>query len=160
MVATIRYWDVFPRRIRGMRTPNHGQHTTIPLALCGDPQGVVFESGDPMTASVSDAGVVTLGMKVGHTTIRVYEPMTPENVREVAVEVLPCPGTDIQSVGVANLPGEDTGRYAPEGHVHKGLMQFGTDVQPGGEANSPGTREEAAHVDHVHEVVWLEYHGE
>jgi len=160
MVATIRYWDVFPKHLRGMRTPNAGRHTTIALVLCGNPQGVIFESADTAIASVTEAGVVTLGMKAGHTTIRVYEPTTPENVREVTVEVLPGPGTDIQSVGVANAPGEDTGRYAPEGHVHKGLMQFGTDVQPGGEANSPGTREEAARVDHVHEVVWLEYHGE
>lgn len=160
MVANIRYWDVFPKRIHGMRTPNHSQHTTIPLALCGDPQGVVFQSNDASIASVTEAGVVTLGMKVGHTTIRMYEPATLSNVREVAVEVLPSAGTSIQSVGVANLPGEDTGRYAPEGHVHKGLMQFGADVQSCGEANSPGAREEAARVDHVHELVWLEYHGE
>ncbi len=160
MVSSIRYWDVFPKRIRGLRTANGGEHTTITLTLRGDPQGVVFESGHPTIASVSETGVVTLGMSVGHTTIRVYEPATPSNVREVAVEVLPSAGTNIQAVGVAKSPGDDTGRYASEGHVHQGLMQFGADVQSSSDANRPGVREEAARVDHTHETVWLEYHGE
>ncbi|HOS02492.1 MAG TPA: hypothetical protein PKZ01_05385, partial [Candidatus Hydrogenedentes bacterium] len=77
MVADIRYWDVFPKSIRGFRTPNGGQDMTVQLVLCGDPQGVVFESDDASIGTATGAGVVTLGMKVGHTTIRVFEPVRP-----------------------------------------------------------------------------------
>lgn len=151
MVADIRYWDIFPKGIRGFRTPNGGQDMTVPLVLCGDPQGVVFESEDPSIAAVTGAGVVTLGMKVGCTIIRVYEPPHPENTRKVEVEVIPCPGTDILTIGLANTPGDDTGRYALEGHVHKNNLTPGSAIQPVGTDNSPGTDDSHfARVDHVH----------
>ncbi len=151
MVADIRYWDVFPKSTRGFRTPNDGQNMTVQLVLCGEPQGVVFESEDPSVAAVTGAGVVTLGMKVGFATIRVYEPPHPENTRKVGVEVIPCPGTDIHTVGLANAPGEDTGRYALEGHVHENNLKPGSAIQPVGLANSPGTDDtHFARVDHIH----------
>jgi hypothetical protein len=159
MVQEIRYWDVFPKSIRGFRTPNGGQNMTMQLVLCGDPVGVMFESSDEVIAEVTGAGVVTVGMKVGYAELRVYEPEHPEETRKVHVQVLPCPGTDVQSIGAANEPGEDTGRYAGEKHVHQGLTQFGTDVQTCSSDNSAGTRDEAARVDHKHKIVWLEYTG-
>ena len=153
MVADIRYWDVFPKSLRGFRTPNDGQDMTVQLVLCGDPQGVVFESEDPTIAAVTGAGVVTLGMKVGLTTIRVYEPPHPENTRKVGVEVIPCQGTDIQTVGLANVPGDDTGRYALEKHVHENNLKPGSAIQSVGMANSPGTDDtHFARADHVHKA--------
>jgi len=152
MIADIRYWDVFPKSIRGFRTPNGGQDMTVQLVLCGDPQGVVFESDDASVAAVTGAGVVTLGMKVGHTAIRVFEADRPENTRRVVVDVASCPGTDVQTIGAANAPGEDTGRYALEGHVHENNLKPGNSIQPVGTANSPGTDDtHFARADHVHE---------
>ncbi len=150
MAAEIRYWDVFPKNIRAFRTPADGEDTTFQLVLCGDPRGVVFESDDEAVAQVSGT-LITVGMKVGYATIRVYEPDYPENVRKVFVQVLPIAGTGIQSIGAANVPGEDSGRYASEGHVHQGLTQFGANVQSVGSANSPGTADAAARADHVHQ---------
>ena len=152
MTADIRYWVVFPKSIRGFRTPGGGQDMTVQLILCGDPRGVVFECDDDLIATVTESGVVTLGMTVGYATIRAYEPGHPENTRAVDVQVLPCPGTDIQPIGVANAPGEDTGRYAREGHVHENTLKPGNAIQPVGTANSPGTQDGLfARVDHVHE---------
>ncbi|HOZ49883.1 MAG TPA: hypothetical protein PK468_24995 [Candidatus Hydrogenedentes bacterium] len=151
MVADIRYWDVFPKSICGFRTPNGGQDMTVQLVLCGDPPGVIFESDDTSIATLTGAGVVTLGMKVGCTTIRVFEPARPENTRKVDVQIIPCPGTDIHTVGLANAPGEDTGRYALEGHVHENNLKPGSAIQPVGLANSPGTQDALfTRVDHIH----------
>ena len=150
MAAEIRYWDVFPKSIRAFRTPADGDDTTFQLVLCGDPRGVVFASDDETVAEVNGR-VVKLGMKVGYATIRVYEPAYPENVRKVTVQVLPVAGAGIQSIGAENQPGEDTGRYATEGHVHQGLTQFGIDIQSVGSANSAGSADAAARVDHVHQ---------
>lgn len=158
MAAEIRYWDVFPKNIRAFRTPADGEDTAFQLVLCGEPRGVVFESNDETVAQV-DGIAITVGMKVGYATISVYEPAYPENVRKVAVQVLPIAGAGIQSIGAVNAPGEDTGRYTSEGHVHQGLTQFGTDIQTAGTENTPGTQNEAARVDHVHRIVWLEYTG-
>ena len=159
MAAKIRYWDVFPKSIRGFRAAAGGSNSTFQLVLCGDPRGVVFESTDETVAAVNSAGVVTFGMKVGYATINAYEPAYPENVRKVEVQVLAVAGAAIQSIGAQNSPGADTGRYASEGHVHQGLTQFGTDVRTAGAVNLPGTKNEAARVDHVHRIVWLEYTG-
>jgi hypothetical protein len=150
MVAEIRYWDVFPKSIRAFRTAEGEEDITFQLVLCGDPRGVMFESDDEMVAEANGSSV-TVGMKVGYATIRVYEPAFPENVRKVAVQVLPIVGAGIQSIGAENQPGEDTGRYASEGHVHQGLTQFGTNIQSVGAVNSPGTADAAARADHVHQ---------
>ncbi len=151
MAASIRYWDVFPKSIRGFRTPNGGQDMTVQLVLCGGPQDIVFRSGDTSVAAVTSAGVVTLGMNVGHTVIRVLEASRPEHMREVEVQVIPCPGTDVRTVGLANAPGDDTGRYALEGHVHENNLKPGSAIQAVGTTNSPGTQDASfARADHVH----------
>ncbi len=150
MAAEIRYWDVFPKSIRAFRTPADGEDTMFQLVLCGDARGVMSESDDE-TVAEANGRAIKVGMKVGYATIRVYEPAFPENVRKVAIQVLPIAGAGIQSIGAENLPGEDTGRYATEGHIHQGLTEFGTNIQSVGSANSAGTVDAAARADHVHQ---------
>lgn len=151
MVAEIRYWDVFPKEIRGYRAAASAQNVQVQLTLCGEPEGVVFESEDAAVAQVRGGGVVTIGAKVGSTNIRVYEPAHPEEVRKVRVLVMAIAGMDIKTVGLQNGAGTDTGRYANEGHVHANNLTPGSNIKDVGTNNSPGTDDNHfARVDHIH----------
>lgn len=82
----VQYWDVFPKSIK----VSHGSlNMTVPLSVRGNPRGTVrFDSSNWAIATVSEAGVVSLGYNVGATVISVYDSEDRTSVRYVQVEVV------------------------------------------------------------------------
>ncbi len=80
------YWDVFPKSIK----VSHGSlNVTVPLSIRGNPRGTAcFDSSNWAIATVSEAGVVSLGYNVGATVLAVYDSEDRTSVRYVQVEVI------------------------------------------------------------------------
>lgn len=85
-VDQVQYWDVFPKSIR----VSHGSlNMSVPLSVRGNPRGsVCFDSANWAIATVSEAGIVSLGYNVGATIISAYDSEDRTSVRYVQVEVI------------------------------------------------------------------------
>ena len=82
----VQYWDVFPKLIK----VSHGSlNMSVPLSVRGTPRGTVcFDSSNWAIATVSEAGVVSLGYNIGATVISAYDSEDRTSVRYVQVEVV------------------------------------------------------------------------
>jgi hypothetical protein len=88
-ILNIRYWDVFPKKIRVSRS---AVERAIPLSIRGNPSGTPeFESMDSSIATVDSEGVVHTGLQPGATLIRIYDSWERSSVRTVSVEVAALP---------------------------------------------------------------------
>ena len=90
----VQYWDVFPK---SMRVSKSDAPIDVPLTARGNPRGTVqFESNDPVFASVSPEGVVTMGATLGACEIVAYDSENKDSVRYVRVEVVDYGESDIR----------------------------------------------------------------